>query len=110
MHQPYSPRRTPNIIVQKGELFYWAEDEAPLKKTLAHYGFKQVGSASIYDIAAELSEKKVVYLKGWDIKIFGHVLLWAWKTYRDPNSWVAREYAMSGCNVPMRESQSNLIP
>ena len=58
MHQPYSPRRTPNIIVQKGELFYWAEDEAPLKKTLAHYGFKQVDSASIYDIAAELSEKE----------------------------------------------------
>jgi len=51
-------RKMRDFVDKKGEPFYWSEDEAPLKKTLAHYGFKQVDSASIYDIATDLSEKE----------------------------------------------------
>lgn len=47
-----------DFVDKKGEPFYWAEDAAPLKKMLAHHGFKQVDAISIYDIAADLSEKE----------------------------------------------------
>ena len=46
------------FVELKGEPFYWAEDESPIKEAMSSYGFKQVDAISIYDIATDLSEKE----------------------------------------------------
>ena len=51
-------RKMRDFVAKKGEPFYWAEDEAPLKKTLSQYGFNQVEAITTYNIAEELSEKE----------------------------------------------------
>ncbi|MBV1870446.1 MAG: class I SAM-dependent methyltransferase [Gammaproteobacteria bacterium] len=51
-------RKMRSFVEKKGEPFRWAEDETLIREMITAHDFKEVDTLSIYDAAADLSEKE----------------------------------------------------